>query len=171
MTDENPNDYTYAEKLQLVAQELMDPKEIGITTAEEAQNLIVLKSPGPTPHLGDFCTFEVSEVPHALRAKWAKQDRKLVEVGDNFEADWIEANKDNHLLQARLRCGNVGHMLEQTVSDVVLGFAAMLAQAGGLLELMKKRFDEGNFAPPVKKDPLLEPEGSIEVDAEVVLQS
>jgi len=47
-------------------------------------------------------------------------------------------------------------MLEEIVSDVVLGFAAILAQAGGVLEQMKKRMDAGEFDVPVKKDPLLE---------------
>lgn len=148
------NEYSYAEKLNMVASGQMAPEEIGVATAEDAQKLMVLDAPPPGPHLGDFCTFEVSEVPHALRAKWAKQERKIIEAGD-FEADWIEKNKDNHLLQARFRCGNISMMLEQTVTDVVRGFAQMLAQAGGVLDEMKTRYDAGNFTPAQHKDPVL----------------
>lgn len=158
--------YTYPEKLALVSNGLMAPETVGCANAEEAQALQVMPDAPKQPHLGDFCTFEVSEVPHKLRALWAKQDSKIINTFD--EAAWLETNKDTHLLQARLRCGNVATMIEQTYTDVVLGFAAMLKNAGVLLETMKAQFDTGNFTPPTCKDPLLQQRGSIEVESKVV---
>lgn len=164
----NPEGYTYPEKLAMVSQGLMAPEAVGVSSAEEATQLQVMDAPTKTPFLGDFCTFEVSEVPQKLRALWAKQDRKVIEAGDDFEEKWLAENKETHLLQARLRCGNVATMLEQTVTDVVGGFAVMLENAAGVLRQMKERFDKGDFAPPERKDPLLERKGAIDVPSEIV---
>lgn len=161
-----PDEYTYPEKLAMVSQGLMAPEEVGVANAEEAQALQVMDAPPKQPHLGDFCTFEVSEVPIELRKLWAKQESKIIIAFD--EDAWQAEHGGTHLLQARLRCGNVATMLEQTVTDVVAGFAAMLANAGMVLNQMKERFDKGDFAPPVRKDPLLEQKGSIEAEAKVV---
>lgn len=161
-----PDEYTYLEKLSMVSSGLMAPEEIGVASAEKAQALQVMDAPPKIPHLGDFCTFEVSEVPFELRKRWAQQDTKIINAFD--EEAWLEQNKGTHLLQARLRCGNVATMLEQTVTDVVVGFATMLANAGMVLNQMKERFDKGDFAPPVRKDPLLEQKGSIEAETEIV---
>lgn len=146
------NGYTYPEKLALVSRGLMAPEEVGCATAEEAQALQVMPDPPKQAFLGDYCQFEVSEVPLKLRCLWAKQDSKIINGFD--EEDWMEKNKGTHLLQARLRCGNVGTMLEQTYTDVVAGFALMLAAASEVLTKMKESYDKGEMNPPVKEDPL-----------------
>ncbi len=147
--------YTYPEKLALASKGLMDPKEVGCATAEEAQNLQVMKDPPKQAFLGDYCTFEVSEVPLKLRALWAKQDSKIINVFD--EEKWLEENKGTHRLQARLRCGNVATMMEQTYTDLVGGFIQMLASASTVLEGMYEKYKQQVLTPPVMEDPLAKP--------------
>lgn len=161
MSLEPKDDYTYPEKLDLVSRGMMAPEAVGVASAEEAQKLMVMPDAPKTPKLGDFCTFEVSEVPHKLRMLWAQQDTKIINAFD--EEAWQKEFGETHLLQARLRCGNVATMLEQTYTDVVLGFAAMLEGAGQVLSKMKEQFDKGNFARPARKGPV-----TIEAESEVV---
>lgn len=165
---EPTNGYTYPEKLSLVANGMMAPEEVGCATIEEAQALTVMPPAPKQAHLGDFCTFEVSEVPHKLRALWAKQESKIINAFDD-EA-WMEVNKDTHLLQARLRCGNVATMLEQTFADVVLGFASMMDSASKVLLKMKESFDKGEFNPAVSKDPL-QLQDKVDAEAPIVAES
>lgn len=149
---ESIDGYTYPEKLAFVSKGLMAPEEIGVATAEEAQALQVMPDAPKEAFLGDFCTFEVSEVPLKLRAVWAKQDNKILPFD---EEKWMEENKETHVLQGRLRCGNVASMIEQTYSDVVGGFSSMLEGAAVILRKMKEAHDKGEFNPPKDKDPLI----------------
>lgn len=164
MNDQNvPLDgYTYPEKLMLVSQGLMAPEEIGVATAEEAQALQVMKDPPKQAFLGGYCTFEVSEVPLKLRALWAKQDSKIIPFNDE---EWIEANKDTHRLQVRLRCGTVATMLDQTFDSVLGGFVAMLHNAGDLLAKMKETYEKGPVMLKEGKDPLIEQKATITTES------
>lgn len=99
----------YAAKLAMVATGMMDPKEIGCASAEEAQ-LKIMPDPEKVAMLGDYVTFEASEVPLELRAKWKQDESKLIlsasEAATAREA-FVEENKDSMLIQCRVRCGTL----------------------------------------------------------------
>lgn len=158
--------YTYPEKLQLVARGLMDPKEVGVVSQEEAMGKIlnVVPEEKKAPFLGDFCTFEVSEVPLDLRRHWAKQDTTIVGAFD--PETWDAENKNTHRLQARLRCGNINAMLEQTVrDDAVEGFILLLTAGAAALRKMREQIASG-----VVPEQQTEPKGEsvIDIESEVV---
>ena len=139
--DTTKGGYSADEKLALVAGGAMDPKEIGLTSTEEAiGKMIAQASPAEKlemTKLADFVVFEASECPLAIRANWALTDMKLVLQGrakDAWIEKWIQDNKDTHLIQARMRCGKVTAVLQQKVTDVVLGFAAIMKSVATELE-------------------------------------
>lgn len=143
--------YSYAEKLGLVAKGLMDPHEIGMTSADDAIYAITgLEKPAPVSFLGDWLQFEASVVPLAQRAKWARQDLKVIPTNPRaWEADWCEEHKAEYQLQGILRSGNCQARIDQTFTDPILGFAEFLRQASDLLlqryEIIKKENPEHPF--------------------------
>ncbi len=121
--------YTYEEKLDLVAQGLMDPKEIGLAEPAEAEAALPKE-----PKIESYIAFECSEVPVGIRAQWALKDEKIQPANPRgFMADWIENCKD-HLIQGRLHTGNLQAKLQQTMSEPVLGMIAVMREAADLIE-------------------------------------
>lgn len=149
---ENTNEgYTYGEKLALVAQELMDPKEIGLASAEEAK-LRILGDPKPEIKLGNFVTFEASVVPLTIRAEWARQEAKIVPF--DTEA-WMAEHKKEFRIQARLRCGTAFGLFDQTFSEPIAGLIAMMENAVARLreKLAEEQAAEANTETPALPAP------------------
>lgn len=126
-------EFTYDEKLALVARGAMDPKEIGLASAEEA-NVKVLDKMTPEQRfeatkLQPEVAFNAREVPPQLRAHWAMKDTKLVlpksETNDWID-NWVEEHKDEHLVQARFQSGAVTAAMELLCTDPILGIAQLL---------------------------------------------
>lgn len=130
--------FTEAEKLALVAANMMAPEAVGLTSAEEAQ-LQILPPALKELKLGKGLRLECWVVPAEIRAEWAYTDTKII-LSPAEKANWIEEwlvkNRNTFLVQARLHCGN-GHMeFEQLYKDEVLGLAAMLKIASERLEYL-----------------------------------
>jgi hypothetical protein len=137
--DEAKGGYSYAEKLALVAQEAMDPSEIGLETAAQARAKIVDKPPA-LMKLSDFVTFEASVVPPQLRAHWAYQDLTIKpENMKAWEADWCEQHKNEYAIQGLLHSGGLAAQVGQLFTDPILGFCEMLRKAA---ELLEKKYEE-----------------------------
>lgn len=126
-------------KLAMVAAELMDPKEIGLSTAEEAK-LQIMPPAEKVGMLGDFVTFEASEIPLELRAKWAQDADKVILTKSeavNHRDAWIEAHANSMLIQCRLRCGTILGTFQQEYdrSKVAkaLAFADLMVKCAGQL--------------------------------------
>lgn len=131
--------YSYAEKLQLVAEDKMDPKEIGLASADQAK-LQVMPDAEPNRKFGDFITFEASVVPLALRARWARQDEKVIPIDTAvWEANWIEAHRHEYAIQCRARCGNALATLERLVTEPHEGFFILLDDVAKLFREEKQR--------------------------------
>jgi len=138
--------FSYAEKLKLVADGNMDPKEIGLSSPNDAQiKLVGEMSPEEKlkqAKLGDSLCMEIGEVPANLRAAWAMQDLKIA-VPKSEQADWIESwvdqHKGEHLLQARIRCGYVSAVMEFLCKDTVLGIIELM-QKGALA--VKEKYEQ-----------------------------
>ncbi len=124
----------YEAKLAMVATGMMDPKEIGLATAEEAQ-LKIMPEPDKVAMLGDFVTFEASEVPLELRAKWAQDATNIVlaksDMMDQRDA-WVKEHADSMLIQCRLRCGTLLGTFQQeydrTRTAKALAFADLMVK-------------------------------------------
>jgi hypothetical protein len=139
--DKDKGGYSYAEKLKMVAEEQMDPKEIGLASADDAK-LQIMPDAAPKRQLGDFITFEASAVPLDLRAQWAYSEEKIIPPDKAaWIAEWKEKNKDSIVLQSRVRCGTALATAGRTVSDMVLGFCVMLEDAAALI---RKEYEEEN---------------------------
>lgn len=120
--------YTYEEKLAQVAMGNMDPKEIGLADAAEAQALIG-KNPKPRK-LGKYITFEASPVPLEIRGEWAYSELTIIPSDKvAWIEEWKEKNKDTFNIQFRLHCGNVAYQAGQSFTNEVLGFATLLEEA------------------------------------------
>lgn len=139
MSNENEELYSADEKLAMVANGLMDPKEIGLASAEEAQ-LQVMPDAEPQPTLGDPVNFRCSEVPMPLRLLWAKQESKIAPFN---EAEWLEANGATHRIQGELRSGNMVGRLERTVTDPIDGFILLMEDAVEQLKKVRAKMKAG----------------------------
>ena len=127
--------YSYLEKLALVAQGSMDPKEIGMADANEAHRELMGEPRKAEPYLGDWITFEASVVPMSIRSRWARQDLKIVPTNTReWEAEWAEQHKDEFRVQAIMRSGNIMAQLDQTFVDPIKGFGELLRKAADALE-------------------------------------
>jgi len=134
--DRETGGYSYAEKLALVAQDVMDPKEIGLTSRAEAVREITGEEK-PSEKLGDFVTFQVSVVPIELRAHWARQEASILTEGETareWEQKWIEKNKDTYAVQGDVHSGHLHAKFGQTFSDPIKGFCVMLRNVADMLE-------------------------------------
>lgn len=139
--------YSYEEKLDLVAQGLMDPKEIGLTDEQEAQAQLPKE-----PKIESYIAFECSEVPVGVRAQWALKDQKIQPANPRgWMADWIENCKD-HLIQARMHTGNMQAKLQQTVSEPVLGMVAIMHETADLIAKKYAEIQVQNQAPQTTED-------------------
>ncbi len=143
--------YSYLEKLALVAQGNMDPKEIGMVTADDAI-MEITGAKKTRPFLGDWVTFEASVIPIAVLAQWALQELKIKPTDIvQWKADWCEQHKEKARwkIQSLMRSGNVQAQAEQTFTDPILGFAEMMRKAAILLELryeqLKKEYPDKPF--------------------------
>lgn len=127
--------YTPQEKLELIARGLMAPEELGLASAEEAQAL-ELEQKGPPPQrFQDYITFEASEVPMELKAKWAQAELKIIPDNVNqWRNDWIEKHKNEHTIQARIRCGNALGVLQRTVTEPLRGMILLMREAADKIE-------------------------------------
>lgn len=147
--------YTYEEKLGLVAQGGMDPKTIGLSSAEDAKN-IILGQDKPEPKLGDFFALEASVVPIALRARWARQDLKIQpENPRGWEADWCEQHKNEHSIQSQFRCGSMAAVFGQTYTDPILGFIEIMRKAATLLEVKYAELKANDPYPIITRDEVM----------------
>ena len=97
--DSEKGGYSYAEKLEAVAAGNMDPKEIGMASAEEAQ-LQILPDAKKQPVFGTTMMFRAGVIPLELRLHWAEQDfkanRKIIsaDAGSDFDKDaFIKENE------------------------------------------------------------------------------
>lgn len=135
--DRDKGGYSYAEKLKLAAEGLMDPQEIGLPP-DAAGVKAANEELNPKPvlmKLGDFVTFEASVVPPQLRAHWACQD--LAIKPDNpkaWEADWCEQHKTEFAVQGLLHSGALAAKVGQLFKDPILGFVEMMRKAADILE-------------------------------------
>lgn len=133
MSQKPPDPYTPEEKLALVAQELMDPKEIGLTTAEEARLQILPDAKVPRK-LEGFIVFEASEVPLDRRAQFAYDALKVIPPDKElWLAEWKVEHKDEIFLQARTRCGNATAVTGGRASDQVMGLINLMEDAAKML--------------------------------------
>lgn len=122
--------YSYEEKLKLVAEGNMAPEEIGLASADQAQEQVPQE-----PELGKYITFETSEVPLELRALWARQELKIQPANPKgWIADYIEEHSNEHLIQARVRSGNQQGVLQRLVTEPVLGMILLMREAADLME-------------------------------------
>jgi hypothetical protein len=124
-------EFTYEEKLALVSQGLMDPKEIGVTpvvgeNTDQATIDKTLPDPKKKPELGKYVVFQAAEVPLDLRAEWARMDTKILPFD---KEEWKQQHKDEHILQAKCQCGTAAFNIENKVTDVVLGLCNLLEGA------------------------------------------
>lgn len=132
--DSSPNEYTRDEKLKLVASDLMDPKEVGMVSAEEAK-LELLPEAAKTITLGDAVNFQCGIVPLEIRAEWARQDLVVVPTDISaWKKDWMDLNRNTFRVQGVMQCGTAVAKFERTFSDPTLGLALMLKIAGEMLE-------------------------------------
>ncbi len=131
MSEQTNDEWTETEKLAAVAAGMMDPKEIGVASAEEAR-LQILPEAEPQPLLGDPINFRASEVPLELRLLWATQESKIAPF--DKEA-WLAENANTHRIQAEIRSGNMTGRMERTVTDPIDGFILLMEDA---VEQMKK---------------------------------
>jgi hypothetical protein len=141
MSNQDPQGegFSYDEKLALVANEMMDPAEIGLASAAEAR-LKVMPEPEPQPTLGDPINFRASEVPLQLRALWAKQESKIAPFD---EEGWMRENAHTHRIQAELRSGNMVGRLERTVTDPIDGFILLMEDAVEQLKKVRAQMKAG----------------------------
>ncbi len=131
--------FSYAEKLSLVAAGNMDPKEIGVASAEEAQLKILGEAP-PQVKLGDYVMFEASVVPLALRAHWAAQELKVIPTDKKaWEEQWIEKNKNTFAIQGQIQSGTCMARAGQIYSDPILGLCEQMHRAA---DLLKEKYEE-----------------------------
>lgn len=144
MSNDNKNTYddsakggfTYEEKLALVADEKMDPKEIGLTSADDAR-LAILPEAARKPVFGTTLMLRCGVVPIELRAEWAYQEQKIVMSPtdkDNFLHSFMEENKNEFPVQGDLVCGNMNARFARSFKDPILGLAQMMRLAADMLE-------------------------------------
>lgn len=129
-------DYTYEEKLAAVAAELMDPKEVGLVSAEEAK-LKLLPPEQQEVKFGDMVEFVAGVVPLVLRAQWELSETKIVLAPADKDAwikNWITEHKNDYLIQGKMHCGSALAQFERSYKDPILGLAAMLRLCGDMLE-------------------------------------
>lgn len=129
-------DYTHSEKLALVADGMMDPKEVGLTSAEEA-HLEIMPEAEKEPTFGNELFLQMGVVPLELRAEWAYDETKIVLAPSDKTAwieDWIGKNKHTYRIQGGIRCGTLQGKMERTFKDPVLGLTNMLRLAADMLE-------------------------------------
>lgn len=142
--------YSYLEKLALVSKGQMNPKEIGMASADDAIYEIT-GTKAPLPFLGDWITFEASVVPLGVRSQWARQDLKIIPPNPaEWEAEWREAHKTEFHVQAILKSGSVAANVDQKFTDPILGFAEMLRRAADLLVVRYEQIKNENPEKPVK---------------------
>jgi hypothetical protein len=153
--DSETGGYSYAEKLALVAQGLMDPTSIGLPPGDAGHKLALDELTGeekPTPKLADYVTFEASTVPIELRAHWARQDLKVVPTGvtaREWEANWIAEHKNEFTIQATLHSGYLMSQVGQTFTDPILGFCELMRKAADLLEAKYNELKQTDPSPIV----------------------
>lgn len=134
--DDGKGGFSYAEKLALVAQGMMAPESIGLSSQEQAYKEITGEEE-LSPKLGDFVTFEASTIPSELRAHWACDELKVKPSGfvaKEWEAKWVEEHKDEYAVQGTLHSGTCHATLQRLYSDPIIGFVEMIRQAADLLE-------------------------------------
>jgi hypothetical protein len=134
--DGSKGGYSYTEKLALVAQDMMAPTEIGLTSREEAIKEITGEE-DPGIKLGDFITFEASVIPNELRAHWARQDLKVAPTGvtaQEWEAAWIEEHKNEFAIQGTVHSGTCHATVQRMYTDPILGFCDMMKNTATMLE-------------------------------------
>jgi hypothetical protein len=150
--DSQTGGYSYSEKLALVAKGLMEPKEIGMASADDAiYEITGLKKPDAQPWLSDFITFEASVVPLEVRAQWARQEEKVIPADSvGWKEAWMDKHRNEHRIQAILRSGNIKAMLDQTFTDPIYGFAELLRQASDMLTQKYEEIKQTNPEKPVK---------------------
>jgi hypothetical protein len=152
-------DYSYEEKLALVANNMMAPEEVGLASAEEAILKIEGKEP-PKIELGNAVEFAASVVPIELRAQWAYQDTKIVLAPSDKTAwieNWIGEHKNEYLIQGRMHCGTAMAQFQRTFKDPVLGLSQMLALCGTMLEKQYLGEELPPSTEPEKRDEQAEP--------------
>jgi hypothetical protein len=150
--DSEKGGFSYMDKLVMVSKDMMDPKEIGMTSKDDAiYEITGLKKPPAESYLSDWLTFEVAEVPVAVRARWARQDLKVVPTDKAlWESQWAEEHKNEHRLQVVMRSGNIQARLDQTFTDPILGFAELMRQASDMLLQRYEQIKKENPRKPVK---------------------
>jgi hypothetical protein len=158
--DSDKGGHSYAEKLALVSKGLMDPKEIGMVSADDAiYEITGLKKPPTEPWLGDWITFEASVVPLEVRSKWARQELKVIPTNpQQWEAEWRQEHKNEFQVQTVLRSGNVQARLDQIFTDPILGFAELLRRSSDLLLVRYEQIKKENPRQPIKTRSDLEAE-------------
>lgn len=146
---------SYKEKLEMVAAGMIDPKEVGVTSQEEAVAKMLGEAP-ILPKLGDFVTFECSVVPLELRAHWARQDLKIIPTNpQEWEQDWIKANKDSYALQGEMKSGTIACRVGQMFKDPILGFTELMRKAADMLEKRYNELKETDPNPLITREEIL----------------
>ena len=150
--DSEKGGYSYAEKLALVSKGQMDPKEIGMASADDAIYEITGLKPAPKqPWLGDWMTFEASVVPLEVRSKWARQELKVIPTNPaQWEAEWRNEHKDEYQIQCVFRSGNEQARVDQTFTDPILGFAELMRRSSDLLLVRYEQIKKENPDKPIK---------------------
>ncbi len=152
--DSKEGGYSVAEKLAMVAQEQMDPAELGLPDAKAAKNIITGENEKPeVMKLGDFVTFEASVVPPRLRAHWAYQDLE-VKPGNqkDWEANWCEEHKDEYAIQGLLHSGAMAARVGQLFRDPILGFCELMRKNAQILEDKYNELKKTDPNPIVTRD-------------------
>lgn len=129
-------EFTQEEKLALVADGMMDPKEVGLVSAEEA-HLQIMPEIEKEPIFGNELFLQMGCIPLELRAEWAYDETKIILPPSDKTAwieDWIDKNKQSYRIQGALRCGTLEGKFERTFRDPVIGLAQMLRVAADMLE-------------------------------------
>jgi hypothetical protein len=124
--------YTYEEKLKMVSEGMMDPKEIGMPEGKQGE--VEAKKQLP-PELGDTVYFIAKEIPIYLVAQ--NEMKKLTVQPANprkWMADWTDDNIDKHVVQARIESGNQQGGMQRVVTDPFLGMLILMREAADLLE-------------------------------------
>lgn len=129
-------EFTQEEKMALVADGMMAPETVGLSSAEEA-HLTIAPEDKPKPDFGTTVMLQAGEVPIELRAEWAYQETKIILAPydkTKFIQDYIKEHSGSHRMQGKMRLGNIEFSFERTYTDPVLGLAGLLEIAAIQLE-------------------------------------
>jgi hypothetical protein len=94
------------------------------------------------PEFGDSIYFIAHEIPIAAQAQMALKAAAVKPANPRkFIADWIDDHLDQHIVAAKVECGNQQGGMQRLVTDPFLGMIQLMRDAADKLEA---RYNEIN---------------------------